>query len=109
MLIIDAQLSPHLAIWIQEQFGLDSYSVQYLGLREAEDLEIFMEARRLDAIVLTKDEDFVQLLNQKGSPPKVIWITCGNTSNQRMREILSSQLQIALDLLKTTDLVEITD
>ena len=109
MLIIDAQLSPHLANWIKEQFGIEAYSAKYLGLRDAEDLEIFLEARRLNAIVLTKDEDFVQLLDQKGSPPKVIWITCGNTSNQKMREILTAKLLIALELLESTDLVEITD
>lgn len=59
MLIIDAQLSPHLANWIKEQFGIEAYSAKYLGLRDAEDLEIFLEAKRLNAIVLTKDEDFV--------------------------------------------------
>jgi predicted nuclease of predicted toxin-antitoxin system len=63
----------------------------------------------VDAIVLTKDEDFINLISQKGSPPKIIWITCRNTSNERMREILTQHLQNALTLLQTTDLVEISD
>ena len=40
---------------------------------------------------------------------KIIWLTCGNTSNQRMKEVLSQHLLNALTLLQTTDLVEISD
>jgi predicted nuclease of predicted toxin-antitoxin system len=41
-------------------------------------------------------------------PLKVIWLTCGNTSKDRLREILSEKLLHALALLEQTDLVEIT-
>ena len=57
---------------------------------------------------MTKDSDFVFLLEKFGSPPKVIWIRCGNTSNERLQEILSGQLKTALELLESgDDLVEI--
>ncbi|MFN8344273.1 MAG: DUF5615 family PIN-like protein [Spirosomataceae bacterium] len=108
-IIVDAQLSPSLALWLTQAFGIESYSVKFLGLRDAKDRDIFEEARKLDAIVLTKDDDFVNLVAQKGSPPKIIWITCGNTSNQRMKEILTQHLSNALSLLQTADLVEISD
>ncbi|HLP95531.1 MAG TPA: DUF5615 family PIN-like protein [Saprospiraceae bacterium] len=107
MLLIDAQLSPGLALWITNNFSLECYSVGYLGLRDATDFEIFQKARELNAIVLTKDEDFVKLLHQLGSPPKVIWLTCGNTSNARMRIIFERNLISAILLLETNDLVEI--
>lgn len=90
-------------------FDVEAYSVKFLGLRDARDCDIFEEARKLKAIVLTKDDDFVKLVAEKGSPPKIIWVTCGNTSNQRMKEILTQHLFNALSLLKTTDLVEISD
>lgn len=80
----------------------------FLGLREANDKTIFYEARQQQAIVITKDEDFVHLLEQLGSPPKVIWLTCGNTSKQRMKEIFAQHLLSAIKLLDNTDLVEIT-
>ena len=108
-LIIDAQLSPHLAVWINQVFGIEVYSVKFLSLRDADDIEIYAKAREMKAIVLTKDEDFVRILSQKGSPPKIIWITCGNTSNDRISAILIQHLQNALTLLETADLVEITD
>lgn len=63
----------------------------------------------MNAVVMTKDEDFVQLLHRLGSPHKIIWITCGNTSNNRMKEILASNLEKALKLLDVSDIVEISD
>ena len=88
MIIIDAQLSPSLALWITQHFKLEAYSAKYLGLEKSNDLEIFMEARTRKAIVLTKDEDFVKLVHKLGSPPKIIWVTCGNTSTHKMKDIL---------------------
>jgi hypothetical protein len=32
---------------------------------------------------MTKDRDFVEMLQRLGPPPKVAWVTCGNTSNAR--------------------------
>ncbi|MBB3841552.1 putative nuclease of putative toxin-antitoxin system [Runella defluvii] len=108
-IIVDAQLSPSLALWLTQTFDIEAYSVKFLGLRDAKDRDIFEAARKLNAIVLTKDDDFVNLVTEKGSPPKIIWVTCGNTSNQRMKEILTQYLSNALNLLKTADLVEISD
>jgi predicted nuclease of predicted toxin-antitoxin system len=79
----------------------------FLNLRNAEDAEIFFIARTHNAIVITKDDDFVSPLNRNGSPPKVIWLTCGNTSKSRLKEIFVN-LVPALELLQNTDLVEIT-
>ena len=59
-------------------------------------------------IMMTKDSDFVDLVDRLGSPPQIIWLTCGNTSNARLREILSETLPRALELLETGEaLVEI--
>ncbi len=81
-----------------------------MGSRSAIDSEIFFAAREANAIVLTKDQDFVHLLERHGAPPKVLWVTCGNTSNARMREVLFSSLPSALEILaKGEVLVEISD
>jgi predicted nuclease of predicted toxin-antitoxin system len=108
ILILDAQISPSLAVWIKEKFSIDCFSATFLGLREANDKTIFQEAKDRNAIVITKDDDFLKLWEQYGSPPKTIWLTCGNTSKQRLKEIFEKHLQVALKLLENTDLVEIT-
>ena len=107
---IDAQLSPTLAPWLGNTFEVEAFSVRWLGLQHASDEEIFIAAREVKAVVVTKDRDFVQLLERFGAPPKVIWVTCGNTSNARMREILHQTFPKVLLLLQTGEsLVEITN
>ena len=107
---IDAQLSPALAPWIHAHFeGIEAVSVRELGLVDAEDAEIFEAARRAQAVVMSKDGDFAHLVDRHGPPPQILWITCGNTSNARMRDILSGTFADALDLLrKGEQLVEIS-
>ena len=105
---VDAQLSPSLAKWITETLGVSAAAVRELGLRDAKDFEIFQAAREADAVVLTKDADFPHLLAQHGPPPKVIWLTCGNTSNENLRRILHSALKAAASLLASGEsIVEI--
>lgn len=106
---IDAQMSPKIAAWIPENFPATALSVRDVGLRDAEDREIFLEARRRSVVVMTKDSDFITLQTELGAPPKIIWITCGNTSNARLKEILTDTLSTAIDLLNGgEDLVEVS-
>lgn len=105
---IDAQISPAIAAWISRNFSVKAFAIRDVGLRDAEDREIFFQARRQSAVVMTKDSDFVFLQNELGAPPKIIWITCGNTSNTNLRSLLSKTLTRAIDLLEAgEDLVEI--
>jgi predicted nuclease of predicted toxin-antitoxin system len=76
---IDAQLSPVLADWINRTYeDMTAQSVRAVGLRDASDREIFEAARDADVIMMSKDSDFLNLLDRYGPPPKVIWVTCGN-------------------------------
>lgn len=93
---VDAHLSPAIAL-------------RDLGLRDAEDTEIFEAAKAQEVIVMTKDSDFVDLVDRLGAPPQIIWLTCGNTSNARLREILRETLSRAIELLVAGEiLVEIS-
>ena len=106
---IDAQLSPSIALWINQSFPqVTAKSVRSLGLRDADDQVIFDKARSENVALMSKDGDFVKLLERLGPPPKLIWITAGNTSNAGMRSILSKHFNTALDLLQQGEkLVEI--
>jgi predicted nuclease of predicted toxin-antitoxin system len=110
ILWIDAQLSPALARWISETFGVVAHAMRDLGLREAKDVVIFHAAREAGAVVMSKDSDFVLLLERFGPPPQVLWVTCGNTSNARMLEILLKGFPEARARLEQGEpLVEISD
>ena len=59
---------------------------------------------------MTKDRDFVELVGRLGPPPQDLWVTCGNTSNARLSEILARVLPAAWKLLEQSEpLVEIGD
>lgn len=101
---VDAQLSPRIARWISANFPHVAQPLREIGLRDAEDEDIFAAA----VIILTKDGDFVRLLEKYGSPPKVLWLTCGNTPDAALQRILQRHLSTALDLLDAgEDLVEL--
>jgi len=105
---VDAQMSPAIATWISSNYAVSAVAIRDLGLWDAEDKKIFEAARQEKAVVMTKDNDFVLLLDKLGPPPQVIWVTCGNTSNARLKEVLTKTLPKALDLLNFGEkLVEI--
>ncbi|MCY7391246.1 MAG: DUF5615 family PIN-like protein [Leptolyngbyaceae cyanobacterium CAN_BIN12] len=106
---VDAHLSPAIATWITNTFKITAIALRDLGLRNAEDPEIFEAAKAQGIIFMTKDSDFVDLVERLEAPPQIIWLTCGNTSNDRLREILSSTLVEAIELLDSGEkLVEIS-
>ncbi|MBD2145675.1 MAG: DUF5615 family PIN-like protein [Sphaerospermopsis kisseleviana] len=106
---VDAHLSPAIATWISQTFSITALALRDVGLRDAEDEEIFAAAKDKGVIFMTKDSDFVDLVERLGTPPQIIWLTCGNTSNARLREILSVNLLTALEILSSGEaLVEIT-
>ena len=74
---------------MRRTLGVDAHAVRELGLRDAEDPVIFARARAVRAVVVTKDRDFPDLLARQGPPPQVVWLTCGNTSNAHLRELLA--------------------
>lgn len=108
---IDAQLSPALAAWINRKYDrIQARSGRAVGLRDGKNREIFEAAREAGAVVTSKDSDFLRLLDEHGPPPQVIWVTCGNTSNQKMREVLGEVLPSVINALqKGESLVEISD
>lgn len=108
MIWLDAHLSPRVARWIKEVLGHDAAHVRDLGLRDAEDGDIFERGRAARAILLTKDKDFADMVIRLGCPPHVIWLRCGNASEERLKEILGLHLAQAMAYMETGEcLVEI--
>ncbi|MDT7855261.1 DUF5615 family PIN-like protein [Rubrivirga sp. S365] len=107
---IDAMLSPALARWITQAFdGVDAVSAQRLGLIEAKDPSIFDAARGAGAVVLTKDRDFADEVERRGSP-SVVWLRVGNTTTANLKRVLAEQLPAALVALRGGEvLVELRD
>ena len=98
---LDAQLPPLLAAWINAQgWGIQAVAVREIGLRDASDPVIFQAARAAGAVVMTKDRDFIRLVEEQGPPPQVIWLRLGNCSNAALQEVLSTTLSRAMEHLR---------
>lgn len=106
---IDAQLSPALASWLTRTFGVTAVPVRDISLRDATDRQIFLAAKQQSVVIMSKDADFVRMLDELGLPPQIIWLTCGNTSNAHLRQLLSSALPRAVEAISAGEaLVEIS-
>jgi len=61
---IDAQISPAISKWITENYPITARAVRDIGLREASEERIFTQANKESVIVMTKDSDFVRMLEK---------------------------------------------
>ena len=96
---LDAQLPPALAPWLTEQFGVQAFSATYLGLRDADDEVIFQAAREAGAVIVSKDADFLERVLRLGPPPRLLYVTCGNTAKARLMELFRLHFAEAQRLL----------
>jgi len=105
--LVDAQLPPALARWLVAR-GHEAEHVTDCGLSGAADSAIWDHALSVDAVIVTKDEDFAQRKVLDGDGPKVAWIRLSNTRRHellvRFESVLPRLLQ-ALDRGET--LIEI--
>jgi len=88
---LDAQLPPSLAHWFGETFSVRAYSLKFLGLDRAADLEIFSKAKGEGIVLLTKDSDFLPLLDQWGPPPQIVYLRLGNSTNAFLRRYFTAK------------------
>jgi predicted nuclease of predicted toxin-antitoxin system len=81
--VIDAQLPPALARWIEEG-GHNATHVFDIGFNSVADLIIWDHALRREMAIVSKDEDFVDQWLLSADPAPLIWIRKGNCSNRAL-------------------------
>jgi predicted nuclease of predicted toxin-antitoxin system len=106
---LDAQLSPVLANWIRATFQVQCYPIRDICPLSTPDEALFLKARGMAEVVITKDVDLMNILQRFGPPPRILWLRMGNTSNARLKELFTKQLTEALRMLREGEpLVELT-
>ena len=104
--LIDAQLPPGLARWLTAE-GYPSDHVNDLGIGPATDSRIEAEARRLGAVIWSKDVDFAERARVRPGL-QVVWLRLGNTTNAALRAQLAPRLEtVATALAAGETLIEI--
>ncbi|MBF6183116.1 DUF5615 family PIN-like protein [Nocardia otitidiscaviarum] len=85
--LIDAQLPPALARALAAE-GYDAVHVCDIGMTAASDHQVWEEAIRCGAAIVTKDEDFILIGRARPEPPApaVVWIRIGNCTRKALLE-----------------------
>jgi len=100
MIWLDAHLSPRVAKYITEVLGQDTVALRDLNLQAEEDTNLFEMAAKENVVFISKDKDFAELVQRLGPPPHVIWLTCGNTAEERLKEIFAKHLESAIEMIE---------
>jgi predicted nuclease of predicted toxin-antitoxin system len=87
-LLLDANISWRSMAMLKQHFD-DCFHVDSIGLKiPAKDIEIWEYAKRHDLIIVSNDDDFLDLSEIKGFPPKVILLKTGNQSRKITEDLL---------------------
>jgi len=105
---LDAQLPPAIAPWIRSTFLVECEHIGGSPLSRAADAAIFSALRVPDSVIVSKDEDFADLVTRLDPPPQVLWLRVGNVTTPALREYFALAMPRALELLKSGEpLVEL--
>lgn len=96
-LLFDEHLSHKLVSKISDIFP-NSKHVKELKLQSESDLKIWKYAKNNEFVIVSKDSDFVDIVNIKGYPPYLVWIRSGNV---RVKEIEKTIRNNAVKILNT--------
>lgn len=81
--LVDTNLPRALKRWIATK-GHDCEHVLDLALGQADDLDVWRYAAANGAVIVSKDEDFADLVRQSQAGPSVLWVRTGNGTNRQL-------------------------
>jgi predicted nuclease of predicted toxin-antitoxin system len=87
-ILLDANISWKLSAALKPVFG-ECDHVDFIGLDvPARDIDIWNYALKNGYTIISKDSDFVDLLELKGFPPKIVLLKTGNNSSKALMDLL---------------------
>jgi predicted nuclease of predicted toxin-antitoxin system len=102
-LLFDQNLSRKLVNRLADIFPGCSH-VQLHNLAEKTDTEIWEFAKLNDFCIVTQDADFPERSRLYGSPPKVVWLRCGNAPTSQVEALLRAGEEAIQELLENPDI-----
>ena len=91
-LLLDHNLSHKLVRRLADIFP-DSTQTRLLGFSSSDDSIVWQHARDHGFVVVTLDKDFADLALQRGAPPKIIWLRCGNSTVGEVERLLRANFK----------------
>lgn len=82
----------------------DASHVQFHELAERTDTEIWDFAKSNGFCIVTQDADFAERSRLYGSPPKVVWLRCGNAPTPQVEALIRAGQEAIQELLQNPSL-----
>ena len=105
--LVDAQFPRRLAQWLQAE-GHEAVHTRDLPegnrTRDAAINELSLREQR---VVITKDEDFVNLFLLRHEPYKLLLVATGNISNRELERLFQDNLEEIVKAFESCDFVEL--
>jgi predicted nuclease of predicted toxin-antitoxin system len=86
-LLFDHNLSHRLVSRLADIFP-GSTQTRLLNFSTANDSIVWQHAKENGFVIVTLDKDFSELALQRGVPPKIIWLRCGNSTVAEVEQLL---------------------
>lgn len=102
--LVDNQQPPALARFIESDLGAKAMHVSDVELRDASDAEVWRYASLNGLIVISKDEDFADMLLQRPAA-KLIWVRIGNCRRAYLLEVFGRIWPRIMERFKSGDLL----
>ena len=100
---IRSNLSRKLVTSLADIFPNASH-VQLHGLAEKTDTEIWDFAKLNDFCIVTQDADFTERSRLYSSPPKVVWLRCGNAPTNQVETLIRYGQEAIQELLSNSSI-----
>ena len=91
-LLFDQNLSFKLCRRLADVFP-GSTQVRLLGMEGTDDWSIWPYTKTNGFALVSQDADFADIATLYGPPPKVIWLRCGNQSNDVIEVLLRDRVE----------------
>ena len=101
-LLFDQNISYRIVNKLKDYFP-DCKHVSQVGLKDCEDPEIWIYARKQDYVIVTFDSDFYDISLINGLPPKIVWIRTGNLITNDIVNLLKANKDAIIEFINNPE------
>ena len=107
--LVDAHLPKKLSLLLQWK-GYDSlHTLDLPNKNRTKDNQLNQISMEEKRVLISKDLDFIESIILSNKPYKLISVTTGNISNKKLLEIFSENIDIMVQYLKHSKVIEIAN
>jgi len=105
--LIDAQLPRRLAVQLQHAGFETTHTLELPDANRTSDKALILLSITTEAVLVTKDSDFVQSFLLKHEPWKLLLVSTGNIANDELLTLFEHNIGHLIEALESFDFVEL--